>query len=270
MNLPTQYADSLADIVDTGDRFLEVPMQPIGKLDEVIRWYGNSYLLNLFEIPIEAARALIPEYLEPMEVRPGIGLHCVAWNRILRGNTPTPPSKWPFDEILSMIVVQSDLSHDMPMPKWCFFNLDVGSNEKSFVDHERESLKLNTSLWPTLGSVNATPLSVEVTDEQGVFFEFRCIDETVSGAITFRPQTYWMQFHSEQAGRPFFGICEFSGHAWEHQRLGEGGYLNLDHSFFQNVVQVLDNPRPRIFMQMMSQPGKIWTERFWGSWLDEI
>ena len=104
---------------------------PIAGRKCVSRWNLSTIFHNLFEIPTAAIAPLLPKGVEPLEVRPGVSLYDIGdvlWNS---GNLD---GSWPaFHELTAMIVVQPDLSIDMPMPKFAFYVPKIIANWSGLV-----------------------------------------------------------------------------------------------------------------------------------------
>jgi hypothetical protein len=206
------------------------------------RWALKNHLLHLYEVDTEALLAVLPRELDPVEVRPGVGLLGVE----CLGYLPSPfgDGGGPFDELVIAVAVQPNLGIAMPVPRYCIHALSIRSNSRRFVDEECAPLWSNVAYRPGLRlAFSADGASCEASDEQGPIA--RCLDPDPS----FVPKVLWGQYYTT-VGEPAAGIWRWEG--WAHDRMTRGAPALAPHEVFAG----LDVRRVRAaYRQMAARPG---------------
>ena len=92
-------------------------------LQATAAWRIKHHFNFLFEIPTQAIEELLPVQLRPVEPNLGLSLVNVGYMRLHAGHLGHLPE---FDEITFSIQVGADLSLDMPVPRFAFFDFRIG------------------------------------------------------------------------------------------------------------------------------------------------
>lgn len=232
---------------------------PIAGRKCVSRWNLSTIFHNLFEIPTAAIAPLLPKGVEPLEVRPGVSLYDIGdvlWNS---GNLD---GSWPaFHELTAMIVVQPDLSIDMPMPKFAFYVPKIIANWSGFVENERRVLHLPTEYTPLEVGKGEGLIDLRATDGKDLIFEFR----NTNPQLAFPRDAFFGQYYSVEDGKLWFGIWRFEGFLCEHQKKGHPGRL-ANHKLFYGELNVADYCTES-YMQLITSPDEDCIETFWEPWI---
>jgi hypothetical protein len=230
------------------DRFARV-----GDDDLVITWHIQKHLMFAWEVDVEALDPFIPRELTPVEVRPGIGLISVATILYQPGNFgPDSPA---FFELVSVAHVVSDLSVTMPVPRFSMHALNVWSNSPDFVRQEGELLFTPAELVPSLAiDFGAKTDTSDARDADGPIISLR----NTHPEPVFAHDEMWGQHTNDTVGL-HFGVWEWDGLKFEHQRGGDAGKL-YPHRFWRG----LDLSRVRgCYRQMIPPHGATAIERFY-------
>lgn len=219
----------------------------------LMRWHQCDTIFDIYEVDTEILQTLLPPPLHTVEVRPGVSLLTVSWLRYQDGNLGGTIKG--FDELVLMIVVPSDLSVDMPTPKFSFYALNIMANEIAFVEHERVQLNLPAHLDTSLTCIRNGDHDFALTTAEGPIFR-------LAGSHpepVFHHDLLWGQFYTLRDGQIYRGFWSWEGEVCEHQRLGDDPQL-FQHSYFGDldVSKVGDR-----YMQLLAKPRTHATQSFW-------
>jgi hypothetical protein len=231
---------------------------PVAGRKCVERWDISTIFHNIFEIPTAAIAPLLPKGVEPVETRPGISLFDVGdvhWNS---GNLD---GTWPsFHELTAFIVVQPDLSVDMPMPKFAFYVTRIIANWHAFVKNDQRVLHLPIEHTPLELDKRNYPNTLRATDGKDLLFEFN----NTHPDLPLLPSDFYGQYYSVQDGKLWFGIWRFEGLLCEHQKRGYPGKLGNHQLFFGDLD--VERDCTESYMQLITPPGVNCIETFWEPW----
>jgi hypothetical protein len=154
------------------------------------------------------------------------------------------------------VVVQSDLSIDMPTPKFSFFVWNINADLADFLAVEPAALHLPTTHLPDL-SVDFDPdrYAVSLTDGDG-----RPVASlrNTHPRPSYRPVDFVGQFFTVEHGRLWHGLWQLEGRAMEHQRDGDAGRLHPHPAFRGLPVDRCDE----VYLQIFSDPHGRCVQRF--------
>lgn len=224
----------------------------VGGVPLVIHWRLIGHVFFTWEIAMEAVEKILPARLEAVEVRPGVGLMSVGCLRFARGHfSPDSPE---FNEIITVVHVQPDLSVKMPPPRFTFYANSVWSDSDEFVVHEARDIFTPTSHVPSLRlEFSDDGLGIEASDAHGPLLSLR----STAPVTAFTRAEFWGQHYNATKGL-HHGIWQWEGSRFEHMKPGEPGKL-APHALFGD----LDVSKVRrCYRQMFAEPGRRHSERF--------
>jgi len=228
-------------------------LDSVAGLPMVINWRLIGHVFCTWEIGMDAVEKILPTRLEPVDLRPGVGLLSIGCLRFAKGHfTADAPE---FNEIVIVVHVQPDLSVAMPQPRFTFYAHSVVSDSVNFVDHEAREIFTPTEHVPSL-QLDFSPdgLGVRAWDEDGPFLELR----STAPASAFTPALIWGQYYS-QIGRLRHGIWNWQGTRFEHMQRGDPG-KPMPHPYFRGLdVSKVSS----CYRQMYAEPGRVHNERFY-------
>ncbi|MCG8331298.1 MAG: hypothetical protein MI974_26645 [Chitinophagales bacterium] len=203
----------------------------VDEMELIIDWDMNHQMGFVYETPTENVEALLPEGIYAFEARPGISLIFLGYNHYNPGNIIYGEPQDTFFEITRFILVQPDLSVDMPMPRFAFYVLQIGSNNKAFIDQEIEKLHLPSYYSPSLVVETDEPkLNAWAKDNDGAIQNYL----NTHPKPYFRPDFFWGQYFVVENNKLYFGIWNWEGVLCLHQRKGDGGGGHL-HPFMKDL-----------------------------------
>ena len=203
-------------------------------------WHAARHFNYMFEIDIDAVAGLLPRRLAPVEPRIGTALLNVGYMRLLPGTMGIDET---FDELTVSVQVHPDLSLSMPMPRFAFYDIRIGSNSRAFLDFETIHQKLPVMHLPTLDSrLGHEGRTLDVRDAEGPIFRFA----NTHPDPMFKREHIYGQYFSMCADVLYQGVFAWEGIACEHQYPGPAGEL-FAHPLFRGLA--LDQYRPYVYMQ---------------------
>ena len=210
-------------------------------------WRFDFDMYFTFEIDLDAISVRPPRGMFYQEIRPGVGLIGVGFTLGEPGNLGVLPG---FVEINWAVGLQSDLSRDMPLPRFSVMTGRIAADNTPFLDHAEQVDKMVVHRSQGLrAQVDRERMAVAVEDEHGPIFSMW---STHTGVPDYRPRTEWLQLGSRQ-GEGWFQAIRWQGKAWEHQQDHRAGRFH-DHPFFEGIdVSGLGD---QCYMQMLAQPGQ--------------
>jgi hypothetical protein len=221
----------------------------------VITWRLRQHMICVWEVEMKALLAAVPEELEPIEVRPDVGLVSIACLRYRTDHFV--PGYREFTELALFTLVQSDLSVKMPQPRFSTYAMNVYSDSPEFVAHEGRTIFTPTQLVPSLDVVFGNqPERIDASDDRGPIASFT----NLGGAPKYQYDVMWGQHYNDTQDRVCQGIWNWDGYVFEHMERGNAGQLH-QHPFFGK----LDVSRVRgCYRQMFMQPDSDAFQRFYG------
>ena len=108
----------------------------------------SQQAFSTWEVDIQALDRVVPSALEPVELRPGVGLLSLALVRYMPGlyGVDSPA----FDEVSLSVHVQADLSVEMPLPRFALYATQVWANCEAFCAQETGLLSVPAHYRPSL------------------------------------------------------------------------------------------------------------------------
>jgi hypothetical protein len=228
-------------------------VEHVGKVALSLHWRIRRQIMYLWEIDVDALMPYVPARLDPIEVRPGIGLFAI---EALHYHTDHFRDGYPeFLEAVLTAAVQPDLSIEQPVPRFCMHAISVISESPEFVEQEGRILFTPTELVPGL--------RMEFS-EDGASCDLYDGDEPIAlcrntgGPPAYEPKVLWGQYYTNTRGLQQ-GIWRWDGEMFEHQKKGDWGRLSK-HAFFKGM----DLSRVRgCYRQMMARPDFQNSARFY-------
>ena len=237
-------------------------IQSIDGMKLIIDWDLRHQMAFVFEIDTELATTLIPRGsgLQPYEARPGVSLIFLGYNDYNPGNVIYGEKQPAFIEITRVLMVQPDLSVDMPIPRFTFLMHRIASNNPAFVKQEREVLRLNSYYSPSMRSeLDEARTSVLIRDADGPMRE---LNNTHPRPV-FRKDQFWGQYFTVQDNKLYFGVFYWAGRVCVHQRRGDAGG-ELAHPYLSGVDPTLPPGAMRnSYMQLLGTYGEPLVQRFY-------
>jgi len=222
-------------------------------LQEFILKHQMAFMI---EMDLEKAKSLVPEGIFPVEARPGVALAFIGYEHYNSGNLLYDKPSDEFYELTQFLVVQPDLSIEMPMPRYAFFVLQIASEDSEFIRQEIEIVKAKSYFSPTL-KVQYSPDNHELTveDENGPIQQFKNSHQN----IEFMEDAFWGQYFSVMDGQLYVGVWNWRGFLFQHQKRGNIGQI-YEHPFFENLSP---NDLQECYMQLLTQPEELIRQRFY-------
>ncbi|MEO1335350.1 MAG: hypothetical protein AAFV29_06885 [Myxococcota bacterium] len=188
----------------------------------------DEHLNFMFEIETERVYHLLPAHVAPKEPRPGMSLVNVGYMKfdasLIGGDTETI-------ELTSSIVIDPDLSLDMPMPRMCVYDFRIASNCKVFLEHEDRVQKLKGMFLPGLSrSLDRTGGHLEVFDDEGPIFTLK----NPNPEPLYKYEVATGQYISQHPDGLYQGVFLWEGVGAEQQFDGDCGQL-FAHSFLEEI-----------------------------------
>lgn len=223
------------------------PTKPLSQRQRMLTWHIRRHLLFTFEMPSDILAKALPPELTVFESSPGLGLLDFGWVDYHPGNFGAGSQG--FNELIALIHVPPDLSIDMPVPKMAYYVVNVGTDSPDFVEREKDTVRTPAHLLPELQvKPDADGLGVTIGDARGTLGRIR----NTHDAPKFGHEKLHVQFYTEQNDALYFGIAEWEGLFFEHQRGGDAGGPQ-QHPFFKNLELAGVEIEP--YHQMLAQPG---------------
>lgn len=225
----------------------------MGESPLVIHWKLSHHLFFTWEVDTEALQPLVNPGLDLVEIRPGISLLSTGVLVYQAGHFgPASPA---FNEIVTAVHVQPDLSVKMPVPRFTIQAVSVYSDSPEFVEQEGRILFTPTELVPSLTvSFTEDGLGADVADARGPILRLRNTNDDTD----FTAADFCGQHFTDRQGLQLGG-WQWDGVRFEHMKRGAAGLLH-PHPHFRG----LDPKRVRgCYRQMMAKPGEPCSERFY-------
>jgi len=217
----------------------------LGTTPMTVEWRARHQTLFLYEVDLDALVPHVPDAVTVQEVRPGVGLLAIESLHYLPGHFADPRESV---EIVVAVLVEPDLTVQMPVPQFSLFVTSVLSSSAAFVEHERMLLRTPMEHAPDLRMSYAPDgASVAIFEGETPIVECR---NTRAPAV-FAPKVMWGLIYSNKQGELHRGAFRWEGNVFEHQqRGGDVGRLH-PHPVFRG----LDVSRVRgCYRQMAAQP----------------
>lgn len=228
----------------------------IEDMELIIQWDLNHQMGFVYETDTENVTPLLPEGVFPHEARPGVSLIFLGYNHYNPGNVIYGEAQDPFYEITRFILVQPDLAVDMPMPRFAFYVLQIGSNNSTFIDQEIEKLHLPSFYSSSIRvDTDESKLNAWARDENG---EIQHLLNTHPRPY-FRPDFFWGQFFTRKEDGIYFGVWNWDGVLCLHQHRGNGGGA-FAHPFMTDLLLSHFGPS---YMQLITDRESSLTQRFY-------
>lgn len=226
-------------------------------------WKMLHQMLFIYEIATEHVKHLLPSGIEPVEAMPGIGLVEFSYNHYAPGNIIYGEEQPIFYELTRSIVVQPDLSIDMPIPRFAFFVDRIASNNKIFVKHEFEKLNLPAYYSPTLkvGMENLLGHHIIVSDEHGKIREM----VNSNPNVIYREDEFYGQYFTVQDQKLYFGCWAWKGKIFTHQSPGYSGSIYNHPYLTESNHEIRGEIFKQCYMQSMSDFNHFPVLRFYES-----
>lgn len=190
----------------------------------VHRWRIDLNLDFLCEIPLEVAEAAVPSGLQPVPVRPGVGLMAVGLLSFVPGNLGYLPR---LAELSCSVVVHPDLSADVT-PDFGMSVFKVASDSPQFLRWARHKDKMPVHRGRDLRfELDRAQLGGRVVDADGPICEMHNVHPTPR----FEPRTLRIQVFTAVDGIRWMLRAGWAGDLFEHQQSG-GTVRVFDHPFF--------------------------------------
>lgn len=239
---------------------LAVDTNRVEDMELVIHWTLRHQMGFIYEVDLATIQALLPRGIQPVEARPGVGLLFLGYNDYQPGNLIGGQSQGRFHEVTRTVLVQPDLSIRMPIPRFTFYLLRIGSENKAFVDQEIRMLHL-PSYWSASlrGEANADGTEVRLLDEHGMIHHIK----NTHPAPIYRNDSFFGQYYTVEDGKLYFGVWSWRGIACVHQRSGDAGGI-FEHPFLTEVEPSLAaGSVGRAYLQVFTRPGDLSEQRFY-------
>jgi hypothetical protein len=228
----------------------------VEEMELIIDWDLNHQMGFVYETATENVSPLLPEGIFAYEARPGIALIFLGYNDYNPGNIIYGEAQNQFFEITRFVLVQPDLSIDMPMPRFAFFVLQIGSNNAAFIRQEIEKLHLPSFYSPSLIVETDEPkFNAWAKDNTGDIQHYL----NTHPAPYFRPDFFWGQYFTVKNNNLYFGVWNWEGVLCLHQRKGNGGG-GFNHPFMKDLQA--DN-FGAAYMQLITDKNHNLRQRFY-------
>jgi hypothetical protein len=233
--------------VTEADRFASCDGRPL-----LIDWRIDRHLFYTFAIDIDEAERVVPEALQVVEIKPGLGCLSIGVLRYLPGHfDPGSPA---FYELVGAVHVAPDLSAAMPVPTMTFSTFCVLSDSEDFVAQEGRTLYTPARLAALELHLTEDELGVSASDEEGPILSM----PSAHPARQWVHREMWGQHFSNTRGLQH-GIWEWDGRLFSHQEPLRGWTL-FPHPFWKGI----DVGRVRgLYRTMVQEPGTVCRERFY-------
>ena len=219
----------------------------------VARWRVVNHVVCTWEIAIDAVEKILPARLEPVELRPGVGLISVGCLRYATGQFGAGSPE--FNEVVTAVQVQPDLSLKMPQPRFAFYTVAMWSDCADFVTHEARHTFTPTSHAPSLRlAFSPDGLGVEASAAGEPILSVR----STAPLTQFTPCALWGQHYNNTKGL-HLGIWRWEGTRYDHMKRGDAGRpLRHQHFADLDVSKVMG-----CYHQMFAEPGRTHNEVFY-------
>lgn len=216
----------------------------------VLDWRVDDQRFFTFELPLSTIEPCVPDVLEAVELRPGVGLVSLGWLRFAAGQFgPDSPG---FDEVFCALHVHPDLSMRMPTPKAAFLVHRMWSSSKDLIRVDEEHIAAPASWEPSLRvTVMDDGARVHGHSEHGPIF-----DLCVGGGGSFEPTCFWGQHFTATRGVRR-GAWQWEGVRADRMEARNGSQLH-PHPFFGE----LDVGRGLRAHRQMTKGSGVAAERF--------
>jgi hypothetical protein len=212
-------------------------------------WPIDFAMSAAFEIPTAVAESLLPRRMQPIELRPGVGLLNVSVFHF-----PDPPGVGePCTEIVFNVYVFPDLSRAPALPRMAMYTVRLGASSSAFltstnaVDH-----------YPVV----AEPLSASLDREAATFVAYdgsgRPVVEmrAAPGAVPYQRESFFVQSFTSSGGELLHGGNVFDFDKAESQTDLDGHCALHPHPLLDPLdARVLSDARCSLLM--WSRPGSL-------------
>ncbi|MCW7539503.1 hypothetical protein OOT46_16800 [Aquabacterium sp. A7-Y] len=197
-------------------------------LDSTEDYLIDEHLNYMYEVDTAHVLPLLPPPLSPKEPRPGKSLINVGYMKF--DGTQIGGLRDTIELTLS-IVINPDLSLDMPVPRMCVYDFRIASNCPVFLAHEDEIQKLRGMHLPGLSRrFDDSGHRLEVWDDTGPIFTF--LNPNPDPVYKFEQATG--QYVSRHPDGLYQGVFFWEGVGCEQQWDGDCGTLH-PHPFYQEI-----------------------------------
>lgn len=188
----------------------------------------DEHLNFMYEVETARVLPLLPAPVTPKEPRPGTSLVNIGYMKFdatqIGGRADTI-------ELTLSVIINPDLSLDMPVPRMSVFDFRIASNCPVFLAHEHELQKLQGMHLPGLSRrIDATGGVLDVWDDEGPLFTLR----NPNPAPRFKYEAATGQYVSRHPDGLYQGVFFWEGVGCEQQHAGDSGTLH-PHRFFQEI-----------------------------------
>lgn len=234
-------------------------MQNYEDLEYFYTLYACQQMAFLYEIPTINIRHILPSYIQPLEVRPGISLLFMGFNKFYAGNIIWGEETPDFYEFTRGIAVQPSLELELPLPRFTVFVYFVGSNYKRFVQHDGEVLFMPTFYSSTqTAKYDEQKTSVRVLDKYGPIKELRNTNPNTK----YEQDTFYVQYYTQKDNKIYCGIAYEKTLSCLHQKKGDGGRI-YDHPCFSEFEKNIPKNRPlEPYMQIFTKFDELAIQSF--------
>lgn len=187
----------------------------------------DEHLNYMYEVDTARISPLLPAPLSPKEPRPGRSLVNVGYMKFdatqIGGLADTI-------ELTLSIIINPDLSLDMPLPRMSVYDFRIASNCPVFLAHEDEYQKLKGMHLPGLSRRLEAPGHLDVWDDEGPIFALR----NPNPAPIYKYEYATGQYVSDHPSGLHQGVFSWEGVGCEQQADGDCGRL-FPHRFYQEI-----------------------------------
>lgn len=210
-------------------------------LESTVDYLIDENLNFMYEVDASHVLPLMPPQISPKEPRIGKALINVGYMKF----DATPIGGRPDAiELTLSVIINPDLTLDMPVPRMCLYDLHIASNCLVFVEHEDEIQKLKGMHLPGLSrKMDSRGNRLEVWDDDGPLFTFI----NPNPLSIFKSEIACGQYISSHPDGLYQGVILWEGVGCEQQSSGDCGKL-YPHPFFKGIdVSWVEDS----YMQMM-------------------
>ncbi|MCH2154594.1 MAG: hypothetical protein MK080_01155 [Opitutales bacterium] len=214
-------------------------------MSELTYYYFNKAIGGYFECPTDEVRKFIPSHLQPVELRPGVGIFAV----ILFDFTES--SVGAYHEAVTCFIVQPHVRDGEPMPHSAFFPITVATNTENSKDHANER-------WHLPGWIEVVDIDIQdsgdgfhgtVSDSEGNVI-IRLV--TKRSAEPSNPDHLYQSFMTENNEHYRVSVT-VEGSTIEHEE-GDGNLEMSPHPFLKGIDP--DEIETEPFREIITENGR--------------
>lgn len=215
----------------------------------LLTWWHDFAMVCAWEVPMSALARLVPARLQPIEVRPGVGLFLINTAHYLDGIVEGVPAHY---ELALNVMCQPDLRVDMPTPNLTFFTPRITSTSAAFLEHARDVDHFEPYFASGLRAELARDRArVAFWDDDGLIVELY----STHPQPVFETTTIWGQYYTEREGVLRLGKFQWVGTMFEHQRPEPCARFNREHPIWGGLD--LGGAAERTYLQMIGPPDAL-------------